>query len=115
MSIINELIESSRADIELLRVRDAQGDVFAIRRPVDFIFRTCDERQASIVGGLLSDYRYAETSVSATDGEFRVVATIDMPVEQQEILCVSGFMRCVAALFSVSYDGWGAQIRMRPA
>jgi hypothetical protein len=53
--------------------------------------------------------------VSATDGEFRVVATIDMPVEQQEILCVSGFMRCVAALFSVSYDGWGAPIRMRPA
>jgi hypothetical protein len=38
VSIINELIESSRADIELLRVRDAPGDVFAIRRPVDSYF-----------------------------------------------------------------------------
>ncbi|UPG95259.1 ribonuclease E inhibitor RraB [Luteibacter aegosomatissinici] len=114
MSIVKELIDSANADIALLRVRDTQGDVFAIRRPVDFTFRSGDERQAASVAGFLSDYRFAETAISAVDGEFRIVATIAMPVEQQEILSVSGFMQCIAALFTVTYDGWGAPIRSKP-
>jgi hypothetical protein len=115
MNVVNELTKTACADTDLLRIRDAQGDVFTVRRPVDFIFHASDERQAMSVAGFLADYQYAETTVSAVDGEFRVVATIAMAVEQQEVLAVSGFMQCVAALFSVTYDGWGAPIVTRYA
>ncbi|SFW28155.1 Regulator of ribonuclease activity B [Luteibacter sp. UNCMF366Tsu5.1] len=110
MSIVDELVSTVSADIDLLRIRDGQGNVFAHRRPVDFVFVTESEPQATNVAGFLADYRYADTSVTPVNGEFRVVATIVMSVEQQELLAVSGFMRCIAALFTVTYDGWGAPV-----
>jgi len=110
MSIIEELIASAHDDTDLMRVRDGQGDIFSVRRQVDFVFRTTDVAQAGSVAGFLADYRYADTSMSEVDNQFRVVATITMSLEQQEILSVSGFMQCIAALFSVTYDGWGAAI-----
>ncbi|MET4675944.1 hypothetical protein ACVKN3_001683 [Luteibacter sp. PvP120] len=33
-----------------------------------------------------------------------------MAVEQYAVLSVARFMQCIAALFQVSYDGWGAPI-----
>ncbi len=110
MSIVDELVSTVSADIDLLRIRDGQGDIFAHRRPVDFLFATTDERQAAAVAGFLADYRYADTSLTPVNDGFRVVATIAMSVEQQELLAVSGFMRCIAALFTVTYDGWGAPV-----
>lgn len=110
MSIVDDLISTEGADIDLLRIRDSQGDVFNHRRAVDFVFVTASEPQANAVAGFLADYRYAETSVAPVTDEFRVVATIAMSLEQPELLAVSGFMCCIAALFGVTYDGWGAPI-----
>ncbi len=110
MSILKDSSSTSQADIDLLRIRDLQGDVFARHRPVDFVFVSTDKDQASAVAGFLSDYQYATTTLTSSDSEYRVVATISMAVEQQVILSVSGFMKCVAALFKVNYDGWGARI-----
>ncbi|MDQ7994260.1 MAG: ribonuclease E inhibitor RraB [Luteibacter sp.] len=110
MSIVKDLASNAQADIDLLRLRDRQGDVFARHRSVDFVFVSEDEAQASAVAGFLSDYQYATTMLTSSGGDYRVVATISMSVEQQVILSVSGFMTCIAALFQVSYDGWGAPI-----
>lgn len=110
MSIVDELASTVSADTDLLRIRDGQGDVFAHRRSVDFVFVTASESQAAAVAGFLADYRYANTSITPVNDEFRVVATIKMSLEQQELLAVSGFMRCIAALFTVNYDGWGAPL-----
>jgi len=110
MSIVEDLVTTARADVDLLGLRDRQGDMFAIPRPVDFIFLAADERQASAVAGFLSDYRYAKTATTNANGEFRVVASISMAVEQPALLAVSGFMQCIASLFRVVYDGWGAPI-----
>ncbi|MET4677164.1 MULTISPECIES: hypothetical protein [unclassified Luteibacter] len=49
MSILKDLGSTSQADIDLLRLRDRQGDVFARHRPVDFVFISTDKDQASAV------------------------------------------------------------------
>jgi len=110
MSIVKDLAATAQADIDLLRFRDRQGDVFACHRPVDFLFVSTEYSRASAVAGFLSDYQYATTTLTTADGEYRVVATISMAVEQHAMLSVSGFMQCIAALFQVNYDGWGAPI-----
>jgi regulator of ribonuclease activity B len=114
--VIDELMTAAAADTDVLRVLDSQGDVFATAREVDFLFRTDVEKQARAVAGFLSDYQYARTSYESDDSEHRVLATIVMPVEQNVILSVSGFMLLIARLFSVTYDGWGtvAQPAGRP-
>jgi hypothetical protein len=111
MSIVKELATNAQADTDLLRVRDAQGDAFGIRRPVDFVLLTDNAQQAAAAAGFLADYQFASTNISAVNGMSRIVATIHMSLEQQEILAVSGFMQCIAALFSLTYDGWGAAIK----
>jgi Regulator of ribonuclease activity B len=105
--VINELMTAAAADIDVLRVLDNQRDVFSTAREVDFLFRTDVEKQAHAVAGFLSDFQYARTSYERDNSEHRVLATIVMPVEQNVILSVSGFMLLIAKLFSVSYDGWG--------
>lgn len=110
MGVLESLVSTAEADVDLLRVRNGQGDIFSYRRPVDFVFLAPNKSQADAVAGFLVDYRYANTSVSPSDDAFCITATIVMCLEQQEILSVSGFMRCIAALFSVTYDGWGASV-----
>lgn len=110
MSIVESLVATVGADIDLLRIRDGQGGVFAHRRPVDFVLATESEPQAAAVAGFLADYRYADTSLTPINNGFRAVATIAMSVEQQGLFAVPGFMRCIAASFTVIYDGWGAPL-----
>lgn len=54
MSMVESLVATVEADIDLLRIRDGQGDVFAHRRPVDFVFVTDSEPQAAAVAGFLA-------------------------------------------------------------
>lgn len=107
MTIITDLAESAAADVDVLRTLDRQGDVFKLSRPVDFVFLTDSDKQADALSGFLVDYQYASVTREASAGVHRVVATIHMPIEQNIILTVSGFMQCMATLFSVTYDGWG--------
>ncbi|QWT21345.1 ribonuclease E inhibitor RraB [Bacillus sp. NP157] len=111
MSIVEDLIANATADVDLLRLRDRQGDVFGTLRDVDFVFSSVTEKQAGVVASFLTEYQYVATaSVQEVAGEFRVTATLNMPTEQNVLGCVSGFMQCIAALYSVTYDGWGANI-----
>ena len=105
--MITELMTMVTADIDVLRLLDSQGDIFATPREVDFLFRTDGEERARLLAGFLSDYQYARTSFESDESGYRVLAKIVMPVEQNVILSVSGFMLLLAKLFSVTYDGWG--------
>ena len=109
--VIDELMTAAAADTDVLRVLDSQGDVFATARKVDFLFRADVEKQARAVAGFLSDYQYARTAYESDDSGHRVLATIVMPLDQNVILSVSGFMLLIAKLFSVTYDGWGTVAR----
>lgn len=114
VSMIDDLIATAAADVDLLRLMDAQGDAPATARAVEFIFTAETERQALGVAVFLAENQYAATRWESIGDGFRVEATIDMPVEQNVVSSVSGFMQCVAKLFAVTYDGWGSIVQSAP-
>jgi len=113
MAIVETLMETAVADVDLLRAMDAQGDDFNITRDVDFCLIAPSAEKASTVAGFVNDYQYGSASVQQVDGQFRVLVVIHMPVLQHNILAVSGFMTCISALFGVTYDGWGCVVQER--
>jgi hypothetical protein len=98
------------ADIDLLAIRRAQHDVASERRAVDFTFVTDTEAKARAIAGFLMDFGYAATRIHPEEASYRILASIEMPLDQQLLLSVSGFMFCIGELFSGHYDGWGAVV-----
>ena len=111
MSVIEELMKQAEMDAQLLSRYDELGDNFSSFRNVEHCFIAKDQSQAETLADFINDYRYADTSVEQVDDEWRVLAVSNMPVNQNVINSVSGFMTCIAALFKVEYDGWGSVIQ----
>ena len=105
MSIIEQLMDSAIADTGVLRRLDEDGDRFEIFRDVDFNIVCPDTEKAEAIAGFLTDYEFGTASVAENKKE--VVVVINMPVTQQVILCVSGFLNCVANLYNSELEGWG--------
>ncbi|WP_124632603.1 hypothetical protein [Burkholderia cenocepacia] len=57
VSVIETLMETAVADVDQLRVMDAQGDDFGVPREVDFCLIAPSAEKASIVSGFINDYR----------------------------------------------------------
>ena len=106
-------MEVAQADTELLRTLDAQGDNFSLAREVDFLLRAPSLDKAQTVASFLSEYQYGSASVQSDETGHSVRVLINMPIEQNAILSVSGFMTCVSALFGLEYDGWGCVAQSR--
>ena len=107
MSVISKLMEATEVDTGVLRSLDSNGDDFGKFREVDFTIK-CDSREkAETIAGFLDDYQYGKASVIDEDGESYVQLLIDMPVTQNILLCVSGFITCIAELYGAEVDGWG--------
>lgn len=100
-------MEATEADTDVLRRLDADGDDFNKVREVDFTFKCATQDKAETVAGFLDDFQYGKASVIVEDNEFIVQLLINMPVTQNVLLCVSGFMTCIAELYGVEIDGWG--------
>ncbi|WP_175912697.1 ribonuclease E inhibitor RraB [Burkholderia sp. BCC1640] len=111
MSVIDTLMETAIADVDHLRKRDEQGDDFSVPRDVDFLLRAPSAEKASIVAGFINDYQFGQALVQQSDGEYSVLVVLHMPIQQHNILSVSGFMTCVCALFGLDYDGWGCVVQ----
>lgn len=107
MSVISKLMEATEADTDVLRSLNSNGDNFSKFREVDFTFKCDSKEKAETVAGFLDDFQYGKASVLNEDNEYMVQVLIDMPVTQNIILCVSGFMTCIAELYGVEVDGWG--------
>lgn len=107
MSVIEKIMAASEADTDVLRRLDADGDDFSVFRDVDFHFVCSSQEKAEVVAGFLDDYQFGRAKVLEEDGRFEVNVVIHMPVTQNVILSVSGFMTCIAELYSVEFDGWG--------
>lgn len=114
MSIIESLISGATADVDVLHSLDKHGDDFSIARDVDFVFRTPTKEKADAVIGFINVHQYGVARLEHPENEYRVLVTINMPIQQHIILSVSGFMSCLSALFGVEYDGWGCPVK-RPA
>jgi hypothetical protein len=107
MSIISKLMDATEADTDVLHRLDENGDNFEKIREVDFTFKCVDKQKAETLAGFLDDYQYGKTNVLFEDEDYFVQVLINMPVTQNIILCISGFMTCIAELYNVEFDGWG--------
>jgi len=107
MSVVDTLMETAKADTDLLRTLDSQGDNFSAPRDVDFLLRAPSKEKAEIASGFINDYQFGKATLQEQDGQYSVLVIINMAIQQQAILSVSGFMGCVCALFGLDYDGWG--------
>ncbi|WP_445354960.1 ribonuclease E inhibitor RraB [Microbulbifer sp. EKSA008] len=107
MSIISKLMEATEADTDVLHRLDSSGDDFSKFREVDFTFKCDSKEKAVTVAGFLGDFQYGTTNFIDEEQPYIVQVLIDMPVTQNILLCVSGFMTCIGELYGVEVEGWG--------
>ncbi len=107
MSVVEMLMESAKADTDVLRSLDSQGDNFARARDVDFLLRAPSREKAEAATGFINDFQFGVAALQEVDGQYSVRVIINMAIQQHAILSVSGFMGCICALFGLEYDGWG--------
>ena len=112
MTMFDLLHQNALSDTDLLRTNDKLGDTFFIAREVDFAFETGNGQRADDFAEYVKGKSCGTAAVSQlTDGHFRVLVVITMPITQQLIGCVSGFMLCLSRLFQIDYLGWGSVIQ----
>jgi len=112
MTIFELLHQNAVADTDLLRKNDELGDAFTTTREVDFAFETGDRQRADDFAEYVNGKSYGRAAVSTvTEGNFRVLVLITMPITQNVIGCVSGFMVCLSRLFQIDYLGWGSVVQ----
>ena len=107
MAVIEKLMESVEADINVLHALDRQGDRFSISRPVDFLLRAESREKAVLVAGFINDYQSGIAKANEDENGHSIQVLTNTPVEQNVILSISGFMLCIAELYGLEYDGWG--------
>jgi hypothetical protein len=112
MTMFELLHENALADTDPLRKNDELGDTLTIAREVDFAFETGDRQRADDFAEFVNGKSYGTAAVSKiTDGHFRVLVLITLPIPQHLIGCVSGFMLCLSRLFQIDYLGWGSAVQ----
>jgi hypothetical protein len=114
MSLVDSLLTNAYEDTQLLIKNDALGDVFSKSREVEFLLRASDEKKAELVCSFVNDNQYGKAEVQSNEADFGILVTVNMPATQSLICSVSALMCCLAALFSVEYDGWGTTIQREP-
>lgn len=113
MAFVNNLVDVAVSDTDVLRALDEQGDDFSIARDVDFFLRAPDKDKAELVCSFINDYSYGAATVQMSDGNHAVAVIIHMPVTQNVILSISGFMETICQIYGLDYDGWGC-VAQRP-
>ncbi len=113
MSVVDMLMEAAKADTDVLRSLNSQGDDFASPRDVDFLLRAPSKEKAEIASGFINDFQFGTATLQEADGQYSVRVIIHMAMQQHVVLSVSGFMGCICALFGLEYDGWGCVAQVR--
>jgi hypothetical protein len=110
-SIVELLLDTAKADTDLLLKNDAMGDVLAVPRPVDFLLRSPTAEKAQIVADFINDNRYGDAVAVSDENEHLIKVVIEMPVTQHVLCGISGLMACISKIFDVEYDGWGSVLK----
>jgi hypothetical protein len=114
MKLAAKLMEIAASDTDLLLSLDEKGDHFASPRDVEYFFWASDREKAELLADFVNDYRYGRAEAQESDHKFSVLVTVNMPIQQHELLAVSGFMVCLGELYGLEYDGWGCVVQPRP-
>ena len=113
MSLVELLLDTARADTELLGVNAAHGDNFNVLRDIDFLLLAPDEAKAQLVRNFIDDNRYGVATVMPHGDSFGIVVVVNMAPQQNVLCSVSGLMACISMLFGISYDGWECDLKRR--
>lgn len=111
MHLVDELLETARADTDLLVKNDALGDIFSIPRDVDFFLRAPDEAKATVLRDFINDNQYGVATVQSDQSGFGVLVVVHMAPQQHVLCSVSALMVCLGELFGLEYDGWGCEVK----
>ena len=110
-SIVDLLLDTAKADTNLLLQNDASGDVFTVPRRVDFLLRASAAEKAQLVADFINDNRYGDATATSDEEGHRITVLIGMPITQHVVCSVSGLMACISKIFDVEYDGWGSVLK----
>jgi hypothetical protein len=110
-SIVELLLDTAKADTDLLIQNDSLGDVLSVPRDVDFLLLAPDEKKAQLVADFINDNRYGTATALSDESGHRISVLIEMPVTQNVLCAVSGLMACISKIFDVEYDGWESAIQ----
>lgn len=110
-SIVELLLDTSKADTDVLVTNESLGDVLSIPREVDFLLRAPGEKKARLVADFINDNCYGTATALSDDMGYRIQVLIEMPITQNVICAVSGLMACISKILDVEYDGWGSVIK----
>ena len=113
MHVVDQLLENSRSDTDLLLKNDASGDNFALPRDVDFLLISRDEAQANLVRDFVNDNQYGVATVQTNEDGFGILVVVHMAPQQHVLCSVSALMVCISELFNIEYDGWGCVLQPR--
>jgi hypothetical protein len=112
MSIVDLLHNNALADNDLLAKNNAMGDMFSQPRDVDFTFKTTSKDGAEGLCEFIKGKNFGNARINkGDDGLYWIIVVIHMPITQNLLCSVSGFMACLGGLFKVEYDGWGSVIQ----
>jgi hypothetical protein len=78
---------------------------------VEFVLLAETKEGAEDAAATINDFRYGTADVHEEDGYYSVLVIIHMPVLQNVILSISGFMECLAQSLGLKYDGWGCMVQ----
>lgn len=113
MHLVDQLLDNSRSDTDLLLKNDALGDDFAITRDVDFLLIAPDEAKANLVRDFVNDNQYGAATVQTNGDGFGILVVVHMAPQQHVLSSVSALMACISNLFNIEYDGWGCVLQRR--
>ena len=104
-SIVELLLETAKADTDLLITNDTLGDILSIPREVDFLLCAPTAEKAELVASFINDNRYGSATATTDEDGHRVSVVIIMPITQPVLCSVSGLMACISVIFDLEYDG----------
>jgi len=110
-SIVESLLETSKADTDVLLVNQSQGDVLSLSRNVQFSFVAPDQQKAELVASFIDDNRYGNAIPRSDETGHFVFVTIEMPITQNILCSISALMACISQIFGIDYDGWESDLQ----
>lgn len=115
MSIAKLLMDTAVQDSRVLVKNRELGDRAEISRDIEFVFYAKNEERARLVASFVTDYRYGRPAVKRVEQNgadaWQLLITIQAPMSENIVMTLSAFMVCLAQVYDLDYDGWGANIQ----
>ncbi len=113
MSVVEKLLDTAAADLDLLAANAAKSDRQGISRDIDFLLIAPDREKAEVVSSFVADNRYGAATIEPEPDStrWRVQVVVHAPATEQVVCSISGLMTCLAELFDLEYDGWGCVLQ----